>query len=243
MVKVKRQYLISLLLAGLVPCPSPVEAGQKVSIELVLATDTSISVDAAEYQLQMSGIAEAFRDLEIIDTILDLPDGVAVTLVHWSTGHLNRIAVDWQYLASEPAILAFARSVENAARSATGRSTAIGDAIDFSRRQIESNLFDGQIAKIDISGDERSNSGPRPSQARDRAVASGLTVNGLAILGRDSGLYDYFRSYVVGGPSAFVISVDGFEDFREAIRQKLKRELSNSANIMPKVHNVGPKME
>ena len=240
---VKWLYLTSLFLTGLVPWPLPAEAGQKVSVELVLATDTSISVDAAEYQLQMSGIAEAFRDREIIDTILDLPDGVAVTLVHWSVGHLNRVAVDWQYLASEQAILTFARSVEDATRSATGRSTAIGDAIDFSRRQIESNHFDGQVAKIDISGDERSNSGPRPSQARDRAVASGITVNGLAIQGRDRGLYDYFRSYIIGGPSAFVISVDGFEDFRTAIRQKLKRELSRTAKMEPNEHISDPYLQ
>lgn len=156
---------------------------------------------------------------------------------------MNRVAVDWHHLASEPAILAFARSVDNATRSATGRSTAIGDALDFSRRQIETNLFEGLVAKIDISGDERSNSGPRPSQARDRAVASGITVNGLAIQGADRGLYDYYRSHVIGGPSAFVVSVDGFEDFRAAIRQKLKRELSRTAQMEPDEHIFGPYRE
>lgn len=223
-------FIVALLLA-----PSHIvqsHAQERVSIELVMATDISISVDAQEYQLQMQGIADALRSPEIIQTILELPDGAAIALVHWSVAHLNRVAVPWRLLTSEASILAFANEVQSSARLNTGRSTAIGDAIDFSARQIRLNQFKGEVLKIDISGDERSNSGPRPSQARDRATASGITVNGLAILGTDKGLYNYYKSYVIGGPSAFVISVDGFVDFHTAIKNKLQRELTNTAYLM-----------
>ena len=204
---------------------------QSVSIELALAADISISVDPGEYRLQMQGMANALRDPEIIGHILELPDGVSIALIYWSVAHLNRVAVPWHYLGDEQSILEFANKVEAVPRSMTGRSTAIGDAIDFARREIETNRFAGELLRIDISGDERSNSGPPPSQARDRAVSSGMAVNGLAIVGSDRRLYNYYLSYVIGGPSAFVISVDGFEDFQTAMRQKLLRELSMSASL------------
>lgn len=202
--------------------------GTGVTIELVLAADVSISVDAREYQLQMQGIAQALRSEEVINQIGQLPQGVAIALVHWSIAHLNRVAVDWHYLTDRQSILQFARLVESVPRSRTGRSTAIGDAVDFSRRLIEMNAFDGEHMRIDISGDERNNSGPAPSQARNRAVAQGMTVNGLAITGSDKRLYNYYLAYVIGGPGAFVLSVDRFADFQTAMQRKLMRELSVS---------------
>jgi len=204
-------------------------AAKRVSIELVLATDTSISIDAAEYRLQMSGIAEAFRNPNIIELIESLPDGVAICLVHWSVGHLNRVAVPWLHLNDRQSIRQFAALVEITPRLKTGRSTAIGDAIEFSARQIMSNTYEGDVQKIDVSGDERSNSGPPPREARDRAIANGITINGLTIAGTDLRLFQYYRSNVIGGPSAFVMTISGFEDFQNAIYLKLLRELTPSA--------------
>ena len=63
--------------------------------------------------------------------------------------------------------------------------------------------------------------------ARDRAVAEGITINGLAIL-NDRPTYrhwlrvpldEYFRERVVGGPGAFVIAVEEFESFGIAVRR------------------------
>lgn len=221
---------LAALLAVTLLGAAPAHADEPVTIELVLAADTSISVDADEYRLQMRGIAEALKSEEIITQIGQLPQGAAVALVHWSVAHLNRIAVDWHHLTDRESILRFAALVESAPRSRIGRSTAIGDAVDFSRRIIEENGFIGEHMRIDVSGDERNNSGPAPSQARDRAVARGMTVNGLAITGSDKRLYNYYLAYVIGGPGAFVLSVNGFEDFQTAMQRKLMRELSLSAS-------------
>ena len=204
---------------------------EPVDLELVLATDTSISVDDREYRLQMRGIANAFRQAEIIDIIQAMPNGMAVTLVHWSVGHLNRQAVPWRRLKTRQSVLAFADAVEQAARSNAGRSTAIGDALGYSLDLIESNRFEGGSRKIDISGDARSNSGPDPSYSRNRAISMKVTVNGLAISGGDRGLFSYYRDRVIGGPSAFVMAVDGFEDFESAIYRKLLKELAISALV------------
>ena len=204
---------------------------EPVDLELVLATDTSISVDDREYRLQMRGIANAFRQAEIIDIIHAMPNGMAVTLVHWSVGHLNRQAVPWRRLKTRQSVLAFADAVEQAARSNAGRSTAIGDALGYSLDLIESNRFEGGSRKIDISGDARSNSGPDPSYSRNRAISMKVTVNGLVISGGDRGLFSYYRDRVIGGPSAFVMAVDGFEDFESAIYRKLLKELAVSALV------------
>ena len=218
---------VLLGLSVIIAAPHPVNTQeiQPVAVELVLAVDTSISVNDAEYQLQMTGIAEAFRHPDIIDLITTQPDGVAVTLVHWSLGSLDSQAVGWQHLDSLASVLAFADRVENAPRTHAGRGTSIGGAIRFATRLIITNPYAGRAMKIDISGDARSNSGGAPEFARDAAVALGITINGLTIADGDVNLARYFQARVIGGKDAFVISVSRKKDFARAIRQKIRREL------------------
>ena len=64
-----------------------------------------------------------------------------------------------------------------------------------------------------------------PGPARDRAVAAGITINGLAILNEEPYLAEYYYRTVIGGPGAFVMSATGYESFAEAIRLKILREL------------------
>ena len=79
---------------------------------------------------------------------------------------------------------------------------------------------------IDISGDGIANFGLPPAVARDRIVARGITINGLAIMIDEPGLADYYRTNVIGGPSAFVAVARTFDDFAVAMLQKLEREVA-----------------
>ena len=81
---------------------------------------------------------------------------------------------------------------------------------------------------IDISGDGPNNRGPWPNAARDAAVAKGVTINGLAILDFDDGLIEHFRDEVIGGPGAFALAANGFDDFARAVVKKLLQELNVS---------------
>jgi hypothetical protein len=64
---------------------------------------------------------------------------------------------------------------------------------------------------------------------RDRAVAQGMTVNGLPILAfREDGLADFFRDNVIGGPGAFYVPAMGFADIHIAIRRKLILEIAGA---------------
>jgi hypothetical protein len=201
------------------------KAKQPVSLELVLAIDCSLSINDVEFYLQLRGIADAFRDEEVIASIVQRSNGVAVTLVQWDGTLNNHQEPAWQLLRDRNSIAIFADEVEAVRRAKLGYMTGVGYAIDYSRGLINSNDFLGEERKIDVSGDGRSNSGPSPAEARARAIAEGITVNGLAVIDSDPGLKSYYEAYVAGGDGAFVIAADSYDDFAEAIRKKLKREL------------------
>ncbi len=83
---------------------------------------------------------------------------------------------------------------------------------------------------VDVSGDGRETT-PREfsvliGQARAMAVARGVTVNGLAILNEDANLANYYRNKVQVGPGSFTMSAGNYDDFAEAMRRKLLREIS-----------------
>lgn len=209
----------------------PARSVEYVGVELVLAVDTSISVSADEYRLQMQGIADALRSDQVVGLIGQHPGGVAMTLVHWSLGSQNRQAVGWQLLSYPASVYAFASAVETAPRSGTGRGTSISDAILYSVKLIEKNSYAGDRRKIDLSGDSRHNSGPLPGFARDLAVAAEITVNGLILPDGDRDLAAYFHAYVIGGEDAFVMQAARDEDFATAMRRKLSRELGAVAAL------------
>lgn len=214
----------------LLSAPAP---AQPVAIELVLAVDTSASVDDTEYALQMRGIASALESSEIIEAIGQHKNGVAIALLQWSGGLLGKVAVDWTVVSSEASIRDLAARVATAPRANTGNFTAISTAINRSMELLETNAQIGEFRRIDISGDGRNNSGDHPSQARSVAVSKGITINGLAILDGDAGLAAYYRANVTGGPGSFVISADDFEDFAKAMKRKLGRELSLQLSSAP----------
>src|SRR5699024_10485424 len=107
-----------------------------------------------------------------------------------------------------------------------GGSTAVGSALAFAVRLLMSNSYSGTRQVIDLSGDGRSNQGRPSSDGRDMAVAAGMTVNALAILNEDPGLDLHYRSQVIGGPGAFIMTAVDYEDFARAIRLKLIREMA-----------------
>ncbi len=197
-----------------------------MSIELVLAVDVSLSVNDIEYALQMRGMAAAFRDKDVIDLIGQHKYGVAVTMTQWSGTYNADQPLPWYLLTDEASVLAFSEMVAAVPRRAMSNYTAIGYAIAFASHLIDSNAFEGDERKIDVSGDGRNNTGPEPAQVREVAAARDVTINGLAITNNDPALASYYSANVIGGPAAFVIPATDFEAFAEAFRRKLKRELS-----------------
>lgn len=205
---------------------SKAAAPKPVSLELVLAVDVSASVDAAEYQLQMQGLANAFRRPQIISAILQHGQGVAISLVQWSDRAEHSLEPPWRMLNNKPGILALADEIEEAGRRNVGHYTAIGNAMGFAIQSLETNAYQGHLRKIDVSGDGQNNLGEPSRNARQRALARGITVNGLVILTDEPRLGDHYERLVIGGPGAFVLQARTYDDFADAIARKLLRELT-----------------
>jgi hypothetical protein len=87
---------------------------------------------------------------------------------------------------------------------------------------------------IDVSGDGANNQGRPVTQARDDALAKGITINGLPLLLKRStgsswdveNLDEHYRDCVIGGPGAFMIPVRERAQFAEAIKTKIIREIA-----------------
>ena len=216
----------------LIICAQPVSrAQQPVALELVLAVDSSTSVSDSEYQLQVTGYVDAFRDADVIAAIAALaPKGLAVTFVQWSS-HRNQVqSVDWQHVTDKASAVAFSDAIAANARRIGGSSTAIGDAVLYSVDLLESNDFAGDRRTIDVSADDRYNAGSSPAYARDFATKRQIVVNGL-VIDPTNELASFFRRKVIGGEGAFVMTIGSFEHFAHAIKLKLLRELADHAKL------------
>lgn len=201
-----------------------------VDLALVLAVDSSSSVDGPEYDLQINGYANAFRDEDVIDAIERLDGtGIAVTFVQWSANFQQFQTVPWLQVVDRRSAEAFATAIETQSRKFLGFGTALGSAIEFSVKLFPKSRYHGRRKSIDISADERANMGAHPSYTRELATAAGVTVNGLAILHDHPNLADYFHESVITGPDAFVQTVASYDDIANAIKRKLLREIAGSS--------------
>ncbi len=253
-----------------------------VALELVLSVDVSGSISGREFRLQRDGYVAAFRNPEVIEAIRRLPNGLAVTLQYWSTNSHN--AIGWYHVKNETDALNFANAIANASRPSSG-STNVTDAITSATQLLQDNNYKGRSLVIDVSGDGLDNrngcefgsykvvaSGIRGlarkpledlpcyalQDARDAAVAAGITINGLAILSpnkvvksgkkvtvnnedldfivgrdyfalnREDEIHEYYEDNVIGGENAFVEIANGFNDFERAAINKIKTEITNN---------------
>lgn len=197
-----------------------------VDLELVLAIDLSSSVDPEEFDLQVRGLSEAFRHPDLVAAIENTGGmGISVAVIHWSDRSEQALAVDWTLIRDGASAAALARKIRRTPRLVGGGQTGIGGAIEFSMEQFARNPYRGWRRTIDVSGDGRANSGSQPMRIRDRAVAEGVTINGLAIVNEEPFVDRYYRDSVIGGPGAFMMLAQDYEDFAASILRKLIREI------------------
>jgi hypothetical protein len=218
-----RRFLIALLASA---APSLALAAPPVDLALVLAMDVSASVTTDRYELQRDGFAAAFRSPAVAEAIASGDrHAIAVTLVEWSGPSNQSQVIAWTIVDSAASAAAFGAALGEAPR-AYSDFTSISAAVDYSVKLLQSSGFDTYRMVIDVSGDGSNNSGRPLGQAREEAIAAGITVNGLAILGNEPGLDGYYRENVIGGEGAFVVVAQDFSAFSNAILNKLVREIA-----------------
>lgn len=206
--------------------PTSAQKSIEVDLALILAVDGSYSVDSSEFDLQMQGLARAFVNPAVIAAIKQGKLGrIAVVVIEWSGLQSQKVAVPWTIVSDDNSAHQFAGAVSAAPRLTVGK-TSISAVINFGIFQLINSPVSARRHVIDISGDGIDNSGvERPDAARDRAVAAGITINGLTILNEVNNLDIYFNEHVVGGAGNFVIVANDYRAYGDAIRRKLLREI------------------
>lgn len=210
-----------------------------VDAELVLAVDISYSMDQDEQKLQRAGYAAALTSPDFLAALKSGPYGkVAIVYVEWASSRDQKVLIDWTVIDGPDAARTFADKLGEAPYRRASR-TSVSGAIDASMALFEGNGFEGLRRVIDVSGDGPNNDGRLVTQARDEAVAAGVTVNGLPLLIRPvraaymdiEDLDLYYRDCVIGGPGAFMIPVRDAKAFVDATRTKLVMEIAGLAPL------------
>lgn len=237
-------FATGLALAAVALLPARAHA-QTVDAAIVLAADVSRSIDDEEFELQRRGYAAAVTSPQFMQAVQSGMHGaVALCFVEWAGPDQQTVVAKWTSIRDGEGAAEFAKILLDAPRSFAGR-TAIGDGIDFAVAQLKANGVTASRRVIDVSGDGNNNSGRAVTAARDDAVASGITINGLAIINEKTGgvpgnflylhthppggLPNYYRDNVIGGPGAFVRQIVNFDTFAAAMTDKLVSEISDAS--------------
>ncbi|SHM00189.1 Protein of unknown function [Roseovarius litoreus] len=203
---------------------------------LALGVDVSGSVDAREYRLQLDGLAAALRDAQVQRAFLAMPQApVRLLVFEWAGLADQRRLAGWRSIDSAQDLEAVARRLESTQSVYEDPATAIGSAM------LHGAMLLGEQAEcwsrtLDISGDGPANRGPHPGDLRGGEF-DGITINAL-VIGPGSRanttkdltgvltLEAYYRAHVLRGRDGFVETARDFEDFADAMRRKLLREVA-----------------
>lgn len=197
-----------------------------VDLALSLVIDISGSVSATEYNLQMDGYANAFRDATIQQNLLRGTHGkAAVNVVFFASNYYSTVLDNFTVLSSASEINSFANLLDGFARVGSGGTVihaGTNRAIDLllAATGVSGALSGTTNRVIDVSGDG-SGSATGDRNARNRAASNGITINGLPI--GPLTLQNYYRDNVVTA-DGFVEPAVNFTDFNEAVRNKIRIE-------------------
>ena len=199
-----------------------------VDLSLVLAVDASGSVNQVRFELQKRGYVDAFANRQVLTAIRSGPNAAIGAMMFQWTGPGRQVpVVPWTRISDETSTDRFAGAIAATQRQLFGGGTSISGAIDAGVHVLAETPFRGGRRVIDISGDGANNRGRPAEQARDAAVAAGININGVAILEVEPDLEEHFRNNVIGGPGAFVVPAETFQDFGNAILRKLILEIAD----------------
>ena len=214
--------------------PSQGRTAEEVDIELVLAVDVSLSMAPDELAIQRDGYAAALTDERVLKAIAEGYHGkIAVTYFEWAGTNSHHVVVPWTKVETRVDAEALAKRL-SAVPPNSARRTSISSALEFGADLFAESQFRSAKRVIDISGDGPNNQGPPVEITRDAVLAQDIVINGLPLM-TNSGLtsaYDvpnldlYYTDCVIGGPGAFMIPVNDWSQFPEAVRRKLVLELA-----------------
>ena len=217
----RRAFILSL---GATAIARDALAREAVDLLLMLAIDTSESVNIERFKLQKRGYIEAFLNPRVLSAIQSGSEqAIAVSMVQWAGIAQQERILPWSRVADVATAIVVADAIAAAPQKLFRGITSIsGVAVaEFSRSP-----FTAPRRVIDISDDGSNNAGRPSDDARDDAVATGVVINGLPILDIDRDLGEQYRDHVIGGARSFMVAIDIQDQFAEAIVRKLIIEIA-----------------
>jgi hypothetical protein len=217
------------------------QTAPSVDVELVIAVDVSYSMDLDELAVQREGYARAIVSKEFLRALRTGPNSkISVTYFEWSASSDQKIIIPWRVIDGPETADAVADEIMNTPVR-RGSRTSISGAISFAITLFDEDPYRGLRRVIDISGDGPNNNGAPVTPVRDEALAKGIVINGLPIMIKEpsystmdiDNLDWYYEDCVIGGPGAFVVPIKDRENFKEAIRTKLIREVAGRTPERP----------
>lgn len=210
---------------------------QECRIALVLALDVSGSVNEAEYNQQINGLAAALNDPEVRSLILFSADApVSLAVFEWSSRNHQYIIQPWISLDNPGALDSAISRIRGHQKVRAGLKTAMGTALAFGAAMLNEQSHCWQQT-IDVSGDGTNNIGVAPHDVYRARVFDQITVNAL-VVGDPSNtseegtalspqaLKRYYEAEVIHGADAFAMIAYGYSDYARAMQRKLMRELA-----------------
>lgn len=200
-----------------------------VDLELSLVIDSSGSIDGGEFSQQIDGYAQAFRQVEVVNSIVGSTNGIAVNTILFASDATE--VITFQRLQTAEDVADFADALAAITRITGG--TDIADGINLAAETINTNAFESGNIIIDVSGDGPQNTGTGdPALSRDAALSAGVSrINGIAIGNQD--VFDFYAANVVGGLDSFTLQADSFDDFDAAIANKIQVEVGAPPVVAP----------
>jgi hypothetical protein len=204
-------------------------------INIVTALDISDSVDSQAAAIEIDGMADAIIAPGIIEAIHNGRHGkVGFAIFAWRDGAYPEL-VSWTVIATAEDARAVSLRLKSDFRAFAAADppappqsphmTDLSGAIDHAAVLLLTAPFAASRSVVNVIGNGWDNVGEGPRRARDRLVATGGTINGV-VLGFDPVLMDYYRSTVIGGPGAFLLSVEDPAQMSDVLARKFLNDIA-----------------
>ncbi|MBM0106673.1 carboxypeptidase regulatory-like domain-containing protein [Steroidobacter sp. S1-65] len=190
---------------------------QRLAVDLGLCMDSSGSMSAADFQLQLAGTAAAVENASIIPH-----DGsVRLTVMQFSSATTVELAPTVVTEANAATLASRIRGI----RKANG-GTSIHSCINTATEQLTTAMPRAAVRVLDISTDGGSSQSAAVAAANAAQAAGVDALNALAVgSGADLNVLNAIVFPRTSGPDAgFVIQIGNFEQYADAISEKIKRE-------------------